>query len=123
MAENAVASPMDKVKFAFAVALVIAGVVGYYWLAEYPAIVRVASVLAGLALGGLVAWFTESGRTFYAFSREAAEEARKVVWPTRKETVQTTLVVFALVVVLGIFMWVTDWVLFAAIQRILGRSD
>jgi len=122
MADNA-ASSLDKVKFAFALSLVVAGLVGYYWLAEYPAIVRVASVLAGLLLGGLVAWFTASGRVFYSFAQESVDEARKVVWPTRKETMQTTLVVFALVVVLGLFMWIVDWGLFAAVQRLLGRSD
>ena len=114
---------VDKLKFVLALALVIGGLVGYYALAEYPAIARVGSVLAGLALGAAVAWFTEPGRQFYAYSQESLAEARKVVWPTRKETLQTTLVVFAMVVTMGIFLWIVDFSLFYVIQSLLGRGD
>ena len=93
-----------------------AGVAGFYLLGEAALILRVLSVLAGVIAGAAVAWFTEAGRRFFGFSREAWIETKKVAWPSRKETVQTTGVVFAFVVVMAIFLWLTDksleWVLY-----------
>jgi preprotein translocase subunit SecE len=106
----------DKLKFAAAILLLVAGLAGFYLLAEQPMILRVLSVLAGIAAGTAVAWFTEPGRRFFVFSQEAANEAKKVAWPTRKETVQTTGAVFAFVLVMAIMLWVADksleWVLY-----------
>jgi preprotein translocase subunit SecE len=99
---------VDKLKFTLAIALVIAGVTGFYVLGEQPLVVRVLSVLAGLALGGVVAWFSAPGRRFGEFVHEAVIETKKVVWPTRKETVQMTGIVFVFVVVMAIFLWLTD---------------
>jgi len=98
----------DKLKFGLALILVAAGVAGFYLLGEQPTILRVLSVLAGLVAGAAVSWFTEPGRRFYAFSQEAATETKKVVWPSRKETVQTTGIVFAFVLVMAIVLWTTD---------------
>ncbi|MBE2259987.1 MAG: preprotein translocase subunit SecE [Candidatus Accumulibacter sp.] len=106
----------DKLKFALAVLLLVAGIAGFYLLAEQPMILRVLAVLAGAGLAAAVAWRTEQGRQFFAFAREATTEAKKVVWPSRKETVQTTGLVFAFVVVMALFLWLTDkgleWVLY-----------
>jgi preprotein translocase subunit SecE len=106
----------DKLKFAAAILLLIAGLTGFYLLAEQPMILRVLSVLAGVAAGTAVAWFTEPGQRFFAFSQEAANEAKKVAWPSRKETMQTTGIVFAFVLVMAIMLWVADkgleWVLY-----------
>jgi preprotein translocase subunit SecE len=106
----------DKLKFALAVLLLVAGVVGYYLLAEQAMIFRVLSVLVGVGAGAAVGYTTELGRRFAEFAREAVVEAKKVVWPTRKETVQTTVAVFAFVLVMAIVLWVTDksveWVLY-----------
>jgi len=106
----------DKLKFSLAVLLLVAGVAGFYLLAEQPMILRVLAVLAGGALGVVVAWQTEPGRRFIGFARDASGEAKKVVWPSRKETVQTTGLVFAFVVVMAVFLWLTDkgleWVLY-----------
>ncbi|MBW8066084.1 MAG: preprotein translocase subunit SecE [Ferrovum sp.] len=113
----------DKLKFALALALVVAGLVGYYQLADHALVLRVLAVLAGLGLGAAVAWFTVPGQDFYRFSQEAVVEARRVVWPSRKETWQTTLVVFALVLVVGVFLWLVDWGLLVAVQRLMGRSE
>ena len=113
----------DKLKFGFAVVLVIAGIVGYYQLSEHALILRVLSVLAGLLSGAAVAWFTASGQEFFRFSQEAVAETRRVVWPSRKETWQTTLVVFALVLVMGLFLWLVDWGLLVIVQRLMGRTE
>lgn len=106
----------DKLKFAAAILLLIAGIAGFYLLAEQPMILRVLSVLAGIGAGAAVAWLTEPGKRFFAFSQEAVTEAKKVAWPTRKETMQTTGAVFAFVLVMAIVLWIADksleWVLY-----------
>jgi preprotein translocase subunit SecE len=109
-------SVLDIAKLVIAVALLVAGIVGYYWLAESPLILRVLCVIGGVLLGGGVAWITTPGRRFTVFAGEAINEVKKVVWPTRKETMQTTAAVFAFVVAMAIFLWVSDktleWVLY-----------
>ena len=106
----------DKLKFIAALLLLIAGLAGFYLLGEQPMILRVLSVLAGMAAFTGVAWFTAPGQRFFAFGKEAVVETKKVVWPTRKETLQTTGAVFAFVVLMAIFLWVADkgleWVLY-----------
>ena len=113
----------DKIKLGAAVALLCAGIAGYYLLAESPMIIRVAVVLLGAGLGALVAWTSGPGKEFYAFSQEAVEETRKVVWPTRKESLQTTGIVFLFVVVMGIFLWLVDASLLWVVKHLMGRSD
>ena len=106
----------DKVKLAVAVVLVGAGVYAYYALTEVALVLRILAVVAGIAAGAAVAWFSEPGRRFFAFSLESWAEVKKVVWPTRKETIQTTAAVFAFVVVMAVFLWISDktleWVLY-----------
>jgi preprotein translocase subunit SecE len=112
---------VDKAKLVAAVALVAAGLWGYYWLAESALVLRILVVAAGLVAGGAVAWFSAPGREFAEFAGEAVAEVKKVVWPTRKETIQTTAAVFAFVVVMAIFLWLSDktleWVLYDLILR------
>jgi preprotein translocase subunit SecE len=108
---------VDKLKVTLAIALVIAGLAGFYILGEeQPLVLRVLSVLAGLAAGGAVAWFSTPGRRFGEFVRAAITETKKVVWPTRKDTTQMTGIVFVFVVVMAIFLWLTDksleWVVY-----------
>ena len=107
---------IDKIKLAVAAALVVAGIAGYYWLASSSILLRVASVIAGFAAGVAVAWMSAPGREFVVFAREAVIEVKKVVWPTRKETIQTTGAVFAFVVVMAFYLWLSDksleWVLY-----------
>ena len=106
----------DKIKFALALVLLAAGVAGFYLLSEQAMILRVLAVIAGFALAAAVAWKTDPGRRFFIFANEAIVEAKKVVWPTRKETMQTTGAVFAFVVIMALFLYLTDksleWVLY-----------
>ena len=106
----------DKIKLAIAGALVAAGIAGYYLLAAQSILLRVAAVLAGVVAAIAVAWTSAYGQQFADFAREALVEVRKVVWPTRKETMQTTAAVFAFVVVMAVFLWLSDktleWVLY-----------
>ena len=99
---------LDKVKLGIAVALVGVGVWGYYLLGEMAIVLRILAVAAGIAAGAVVAWFTQPGREFAVFAAEAVAETKKVVWPSRKETIQTTGAVFAFVVVMAVFLWITD---------------
>jgi preprotein translocase subunit SecE len=108
---------IDKVKLAIAAALVVAGIWAYYWLGEGTLfILRLLAVIAGVLAGAAVAWLSEPGKQFVVFAGESIGEVKKVVWPTRKETVQTTAAVFAFVVVMAVFLWVSDktleWVLY-----------
>ena len=106
----------DKLKLALAALLVVAGIAGYYLLAANSIVLRILAVVAGIVAGIAVAWTSALGQEFLAFAREALVEVRKVVWPTRKETMQTTAAVFAFVVVMAVFLWVSDktleWVLY-----------
>jgi len=106
----------DTIKLVVAAVLAAAGVAGYYALGDAALILRVLAVLAGIAAGIAVAALSEQGRRFIVFSREAVVETKKVVWPTRKETIQTTAAVFGFVVVMALFLWVSDktleWVLY-----------
>ena len=111
--ENSVA---DKIKLALAALLVVAGIAGYYLLAAQSIVLRILAVVAGIVAGVAAAWTSTLGQEFIAFAREALVEVKKVVWPSRKETMQTTAAVFAFVVVMAAFLWVSDktleWVLY-----------
>ena len=112
----------DKIKIAAAVLLVVAGVGGFYWLDQSAMIIRVAAVLAGLAAAAVVFWMSEPGKEFHVFSQESVAETKKVVWPTQKETLQTTGIVFAFVVVMALFLWLVDGVLLWAVKKLLDQS-
>ena len=101
----------DKIKAVIAVLLVVAGIAGFYYFSESPMVLRVASVLAGLVAGAALGWTTTQGKQFFLFAQEAVGETKKVVWPTRKESFQTTGAVFAFVVAMAVFLWITDKVL------------
>jgi len=103
-----VASGADRAKVVIAVAAVIAGLVGFYALAQQPMIARVGAVLAGLLVGAGIAWTSGPGQRFFAFAKDSWNEARRVVWPDRKETTQVTLIVFGFVIAMAIFLWLVD---------------
>lgn len=111
---------MDKIKIAVAVLLVAAGVGGFYYLQESATVIRLAAFLGGLAAGAAVLWTTAAGQTFFAFSQESAAETRKVVWPTRNETLQATGIVFVFVVIMALFMWVVDSILLLIVKKLIG---
>jgi len=98
----------DKFKTVLAVLLLLAGLAGFYFLSESPMVVRVASVLAGIVAGIAVGWTSAPGKEFFLFARESVVETKKVVWPTRKESFQTAGAVFAFVVAMAVFLWITD---------------
>jgi preprotein translocase subunit SecE len=116
-----VSATSDKIKVILAVCAVIAGIVGFYFLAGQPTIVRAGALVAGLLVAIAIAWTSTQGRGFLVFAGEAARETKKVVWPTRKEAMQITAIVFAFVLVMSIFLWGTDKLLsFVLYDLILG---
>ena len=116
-----VSTSNDKMKIALAIVAAIAGVVGFYYLSDKPALVRAGALVAGLAISVLILWSSTTGRDFLNFAKEAVRETKKVVWPTRKEATQITGIVFAFVLVMAMFLWGTDKVLeFVLYDLILG---
>lgn len=113
----------DKIKLLVALLLAAAGVAGLYLLADSPTVLRVISVLVGLAAAAAVAYYTAPGRQFVLFAGEARDEARKVVWPTRKETVQVTAVVILFVIAMALFLWAVDGTLFWVVKTLIGRGE
>ncbi|WP_291936993.1 preprotein translocase subunit SecE [Limnohabitans sp.] len=98
----------DKMRLALVAALVIAGLVAYYMLSAQGVWVQWAGLLVGLVAAVVVFFTAETGKQLVAFGRDAVRETKKVVWPERKEALQITLYVFAFVVVMALFLWLTD---------------
>src|SRR5580765_992504 len=113
----------DKLKIALALLCIIAGVWGYYHFAETAQVLRILMVLGGLLAAGAVAWLSAPGKEFFAFAQEAWQEAGRVSWPTRKETVQTTLIVFGFVAVMSLFLFAVDTTLAWIIKLMTGRVE
>jgi preprotein translocase subunit SecE len=113
---------MDKAKIALAVACVVAGVGAYYYFADTAQVLRVLMVIGGLLAAAGVAWTSAPGKEFFAFAQESWQEAGRVSWPTRKETIQTTAIVFAFVVVMAIFLFAVDTTLAWLVKLTTGRS-
>ncbi|NJS35790.1 MAG: preprotein translocase subunit SecE [Brachymonas sp.] len=109
----------DKAKLAVSVLLVLAGIVGFYMLAKQGQIAQWGALIAAIVAAVVVFLSSEPGKEFVAFGRDAVREAKKVVWPTRKESMQMTGYVFAFVVVMALFLWLTDksleWIIFSLI--------
>ena len=103
-----VSTGADKARLAIAVALVVAALVGFYLLGKQGQIAQWGALLVGLGAAVVVFITSETGKEFVAFGRDAWREVKKVVWPARKEAMQMTAYVFAFVVVMALFLWLTD---------------
>jgi len=106
----------DKAKLAVAGALVVGAVVVFYALGKQDLWLRTAALILVLAAAVVTFFTSEAGRQLVAYGRDSVKEVKKVVWPTRKEAMQMTAYVFAFVLVMAIFLWVTDktleWLLY-----------
>ena len=114
---------MDKLKIAIAVGFVVLGLWAYYYFGDTAQVLRVLMVLGGLLAGAAIAWLSQPGKEFFAFAHDAWGEAGRVSWPTRKETIQTTAIVFAFVVVMALFLFAVDSTLAWAIKMLTGRVE
>ena len=113
----------DRIKLVLAVLALVAGIGGYYYLGDKSLLVRVLVLLGALAVTAAVALQTDLGRAAWTFSKEAQVEMRKVVWPSRKETVQVTLMVVVMVIAVSIFLWLVDWGLLSAVKALTGQRS
>jgi preprotein translocase subunit SecE len=112
------ATTQDKVKWAAALLLLVAGLVGFYYFAERSLLLAWVGVLAATVMSLALAYRTDRGRELAGFLKEAQIEVRKVVWPTRAETMQTTLAVLVVVVVVGVSLWLLDLFLGWLVQQL-----
>ena len=103
-----VSTGADKAKVGAAIVLVIAAVAGFYALGRQGALAQWGALVVGLVAAAAVFLSSDPGKEFIGFIRESVKEVKKVVWPTRKETVQMTLYVFGFVVLMALFLWMTD---------------
>jgi len=113
---------VDTVKLALAVLIILAGLVGYYYFTNAATLLRAFGVLISViaALGVLYTSF--QGQTLWKFIQGSRVELRKVVWPTREETIQTTLVVLVFALIGGVFFWLLDLFLLFVTSRITGQG-
>ncbi len=125
MSEQQVAtqsSGLDSAKLAASIVLVIGGLVAYYWFETQAWYLRGAYVIGGVVLGLFLAWQTAIGRNTLSFVLSSRNEVRKMVWPTREETLQTTLAVIVVVLITAVLMWMLDLGLFWALRGITGQG-
>jgi preprotein translocase subunit SecE len=117
-----VSSGFDTLKLMVSIAILAAGIYGFYFWAEQPLFYRVGGMLVIVVLAAVVAAQSTIGRTAWEFIVTSRTEVRKVVWPTRTETVQTTLYVMVVVIVIGILLWLLDMFLLWAVKLLTGQG-
>jgi len=99
---------LDKLMLLASALLLLAGIVGFHQLEDASFWARGGALLGGIVAAIVLGLLSQSGKRFVSFSQEAANETRKVIWPTRKETIQTTLIVFGFVFLMALFLWLAD---------------
>ena len=120
--EVVVSNKLDTFKLLLAVAMLILGIVGFYYYEAESQLYRVLGVVFAAGVSIAIISTTLIGQNLISFGREARMEVRKVVWPTRQETVQTTIMVVIAVIIIGIFLWLIDMLLAQAITMITGGA-
>lgn len=113
-------STMDTLKLLVAVALLIGGIGVFYYFEQYSLLGRVVGLLVIAGVAVAVALQSVPGRNVWEFASASRNEVRKVVWPSRQETIQTTLIVFAMVLLIGIVLWLFDMMLMAIVRSVTG---
>jgi preprotein translocase subunit SecE len=115
-------SVFDVVKQVFSVIFVVASVAAFYYFSETRLLYRVLGLVAVFISVSGVILTTEIGKRLSSFILESKQEVRKVVWPTREETVRTTLLVFAMVILVGFVLWLLDMFLFWGVRYLTGQG-
>jgi len=117
---QAASGTADLLKYVVSVALLLAGLIGYYWLADLATPVRVVGLLLSIVLAAAVFLLSSKGRDTREFFAESRFELRKVVWPTREETQRTTLIIIVVVVIISLLLGVMDFLISSGIRFLLG---
>jgi len=113
---------LDTIKLAVAAFLLIVGIFAFYYFAPFSTLLRVIGLLVISGAAAAIALQTERGRLLWQFAADARMEVRKVVWPSRQETLQTTLVVIVMVLIVGIVLWLFDMVLMGILRFLTGQG-
>ncbi len=113
-------SGLDTVKLLMSVTIIVAALLGFYYFDAYSQLLRVLGLLAVVGVAVFIAYQTVVGKRVWRFASDAKVEVRKVVWPSRQETVQTTLIVFVVVLIMGIILWLFDMMLGAILRALTG---
>ncbi len=112
-------SLFDRVKWFTAVAIVIAGIAGNWWFDAVPVYIRALALVGMGVVAGFILFQTERGRNLWVLMRDARSEVRRVIWPTRQETLQTTVIVVILILVFALILWGLDSFLSWIVQMLL----
>ena len=115
-------SGLDNLKLGAAILLLVGAIYAFYHFEEQLLVVRVLGLLAVAGIAVFIAAQSSTGKSIMGFISGAQSEVRRVVWPTRAETTQTTLAVLVIVLIMGILLWLFDMVLLAAIQTLTGQG-
>jgi preprotein translocase subunit SecE len=115
-------SLFDTVKLLLAITLLIAGIAGFYYFSSYALVYRVFGILAVAGMSVGLVFTTAIGQTAWGFIKESKTEVRKVIWPTRQETMQATMLVVALVFIVGLILWLMDMFLFWGVGILTGQK-
>ena len=113
---------LDTLKLLLAGGILLGGIAGYYYYADYPVVVRALGVMAALALAVVVVLQSVQGRTLWRFIQGSRVEMRKVVWPTREEAIQTTIAVLVFALIMGVFFWLLDLFLLWFTRLLTGQG-
>jgi len=113
---------LDTIKLIFAAAVLVGGIVAYYYFENESILLRVAGLLVALAIGVVIAFQSMQGQNLWRFIQSSRNEIRKVIWPTRQETMQTTLTVLVFTLILGVFFWILDLILLWGTGALTGQG-
>lgn len=121
--QQAVSSYKDTLLLIAAVALLLGGMFAFYYFADKPLLVRWLAMLGGLAAGLFVAYQSASGKTLWSYVTGARTELRKVVWPSRQESIQATLMIAVVVLIMAVLLWGLDSALLWGVEKLTGRGS
>ncbi|WP_027159755.1 preprotein translocase subunit SecE [Methylobacter luteus] len=119
---EATTSVLDVVKQVLSVVFVAAGVAAFYYFSDVQLLYRVLGLVGIVIIVLGIMLTTDMGRNVWGFVLESKQEVRKVVWPTREETMRTTLLVFAMVFIVGLILWLLDMFLFWGVRLLTGQG-
>jgi preprotein translocase subunit SecE len=114
---------VDTAKLILAVGVLLAGFVAYYYFADSSVLLRTVGVLIAIAVAAVIALQSAQGQSLWKFIQASRVELRKVVWPTREETIQTTIAVLVFAVIMGVFFWLLDLLLLYLYGKITGQGS
>ena len=117
-----ISSSLDTAKMLLAIVVLVGSLLGYYIFQEIHAVIRVLGVVAGVAVAIFIMYQTTVGKSWFHYLSQAKREVKLVVWPTRPETVQMTLIVFVVVILMGIFLWLIDMFFLWAVKLLTGQG-